>query len=143
MVICHCKIFGGQWECCSVVERLPSMCEVLLAPQKTKTILGFWLVYFLEIKNVFKNDWLSRVLYISRMLQIFYQVCDLQFFSNLWQIFIIFFFFFLVGLGFEPLYSRSSTTWATTPVHFAQVILEMGGPEDLFSWADLELGSPK
>jgi hypothetical protein len=39
-------------------------------------------------------------------------------------------FFVLMGLGFELrascLQSRYSTTWATTPVHFALVILEMG-----------------
>jgi hypothetical protein len=41
-----------------------------------------------------------------------------------------FFFFFLVGLGFElrvlHLQTRCSPAWATTSVHFALVILEMG-----------------
>jgi hypothetical protein len=52
------------------------------------------------------------------------------------------FFFFLVGLGFElwalRLPSRNSTAWATPPVHFALVILEMGYC-GLFAWVVLEL----
>jgi hypothetical protein len=35
------------------------------------------------------------------------------------------------------LHSRPSTTWATPPVHFALVILEIGSHE-LFAWAGLE-----
>jgi hypothetical protein len=50
-------------------------------------------------------------------------------------------FFFLVALEIELmalcLQSRYATTWATTLVNFALVILEMGSPE-LFSWAGLE-----
>jgi hypothetical protein len=52
--------------------------------------------------------------------------------------------FFLVGLVFELkpslLQSRHSTTWATPPVHFALVILEMGYQE-LFARAGFELWS--
>jgi hypothetical protein len=47
----------------------------------------------------------------------------------------------LVGLGFTLrallLESRHSTARATPPVHFAEVILEMGSHK-LFAWADLE-----
>jgi hypothetical protein len=46
--------------------------------------------------------------------------------------FFLSFSFLLVGLGFElralHLQSRCSTAWATPPVHFALVILEMGVP---------------
>jgi hypothetical protein len=49
--------------------------------------------------------------------------------------------FILMGLGFEVrvlcLQSRHSAAWATFPVHFALVILEMGSQE-LFTWAGLE-----
>jgi hypothetical protein len=54
------------------------------------------------------------------------------------------FFFFPMGQGFElrasHLQSRHSTTWATLPVHFALVILEMGSWK-LFAGADLETQS--
>jgi hypothetical protein len=54
----------------------------------------------------------------------------------------LFSFFFLVGLGFEPralhLQSRHSTAWATPPVHFALVILEMWSHE-LLAWAGLRV----
>jgi hypothetical protein len=44
--------------------------------------------------------------------------------------------FFFVGLGFELrasfLHSRHFTTWTTSAVHFAMVILEMGGLTNYF-----------
>jgi hypothetical protein len=59
------------------------------------------------------------------------------------KLYVIFCFFFLMGQEFElrasHLQNRSSTTWATLPVHFALFILEMG----VWTWkhdpADLNL----
>jgi hypothetical protein len=52
-------------------------------------------------------------------------------------------FFFLMELGFELraslLQSRCSPTWATPPVHFALVILEMGALYELIAPAGLNL----
>jgi hypothetical protein len=53
--------------------------------------------------------------------------------------------FFFYGMGFElrasRLQSSHSTTWATLSVHFALVILEMGGSLKLFAQASLKLQS--
>jgi hypothetical protein len=48
-----------------------------------------------------------------------------------------------MGFKFRPscLQSRSSTTWATPPVHFALVIFGDGGSHKLFVWADIETKS--
>jgi hypothetical protein len=54
----------------------------------------------------------------------------------------VFFFFVGPGFKFKALYlqNRRSTPWATPPVHFVLVILEMVSRE-LFAWAGLRLQS--
>jgi hypothetical protein len=54
------------------------------------------------------------------------------------------FFLFLVGLGFELrlvcLQSRHTTTWATPPIQFSLVVLEMGVSQ-IICWAGLLLSA--
>jgi hypothetical protein len=73
------------------------------------------------------------------------QLCYNVFNHALWllDIWVLFRIFFFVELEFElralHLQSRCSTIWATPPVHFVLVILEMGGSHELFPLAVLEL----